>query len=117
MFVHLIGNFFTPPYHPVLAVHCAEWGIKPHIRTAERRGAGCSNRAQSHESRDDDPVGFPHIRRWVSIGFCTHGFVSGANLVPSGFVSPGLVLLNPDPVPMLPSKLQHYLYNILVVNL
>jgi D-cysteine desulfhydrase len=31
VFVHLIGNFFTPSYHLVPAVHCAERGIRPHI--------------------------------------------------------------------------------------
>jgi hypothetical protein len=47
-----------------------------------------------------DPVGFPTIRRMVWVRFCTHGFVIGGNLVPSGFAGPGLVLLNPDPIPV-----------------
>jgi hypothetical protein len=48
-----------------------------------------------------DPAGFPSIRRRVWVGFCIHRSVvpSGANLVPSGFAGPGLVLLNPDLVP------------------
>jgi hypothetical protein len=47
-----------------------------------------------------NPVGFPPIRRRVWVGFYTHGSVTGANLVPSGFAGPGLVLLNPDPKPV-----------------
>jgi hypothetical protein len=47
-----------------------------------------------------DPIGFCPIRRWVWVGFCTHRFVSEANLVPSVFVGLGLVLLNLDPVPV-----------------
>jgi hypothetical protein len=45
-------------------------------------------------------VGFPPIRRWVWVRFYTNKFVSGANLVPSGFAGPNLVLLNLDSVPV-----------------
>jgi hypothetical protein len=44
-------------------------------------------------------VGFSPIRRQVWVRFYIHGSVGGANLVPNGFAGPGLVLLNPDPVP------------------
>jgi hypothetical protein len=53
-------------------------------------------------------VGFPPIRRWDWVVFCTHRSISGANLVSSGFVGLGLVLLNPDTVSVVPgSKLKY----------
>jgi hypothetical protein len=54
------------------------------------------------------PGGFSsHYRRWGWVRFCTRGPICGANLIPSGFVDPSLVLLNLNPVPMVPvSKLK-----------
>jgi hypothetical protein len=51
-------------------------------------------------TRDPRPVGFSSIRRRVWAKFCTHGFVSGTNVIPNGFAGPGLVFLNLDPLPM-----------------
>jgi hypothetical protein len=48
-----------------------------------------------------DPRDFPPIRRRIRVVFCTHRFISGANLIPSGFASSSLVLLNPNSIPML----------------
>jgi hypothetical protein len=46
---------------------------------------------------DRDLVGFSSIRRWVWTEFCTHGYVSGKNVIPNEFTGLGLIFLNPDP--------------------
>jgi hypothetical protein len=38
-----------------------------------------------------DPMDFSFIRWRVLIGFCTHGSISGANLIPGGFAGLGLI--------------------------
>jgi hypothetical protein len=47
-----------------------------------------------------DLVDFSSIRRRVWTEFCIRGFVSGTNVVPNGFVGPGLVFLNPELLPV-----------------
>jgi hypothetical protein len=47
-----------------------------------------------------DPVDFSSIRRRVWAEFCTRGSVSGTNVVSNEFAGPGLVFLNPDPLPV-----------------
>jgi hypothetical protein len=51
-----------------------------------------------------DPVGFSSIRRRVWVEFCIREFVSEINIVPNGFVGPGLVFLNSDPLPVYPDQ-------------
>jgi hypothetical protein len=51
-----------------------------------------------------DPVGFYSIKRRVWTEFYTRGSVSETNIVPNGFAGPGLVFLNPDPLPMYPDQ-------------